>query len=102
MSRGLGTRQRQFLTALRELEAKHGVGKWFYTHAVVRQACPAPRGRAKRGVRLLRPSREAEAALNPSRVLAALAKRDLIIRNVRHGQGASVCLSDAGRTLLIR
>jgi hypothetical protein len=102
MSRGLGRRQRVFLTALRELEAQHGVRSWFYVHATVRcvwgplgEALPPAQGQY--GAPQLRPTPDAEAALNPSRILAGLARRGLLERNVRRGPGASVRLTDLGR-----
>lgn len=99
MSRGLGARQRLFLDAIGKLEADHGIGHWFFTHAIIREAWPAAPGTPRARSPILRPVRDAEGALNPSRILAALARRGLVERNARHGPGASVRLTEAGRAI---
>jgi hypothetical protein len=154
MSRGLGTRQRILLQALRNLEQEHGE-YWFYVHAVVRAAWPLGgseghekreaeaaawaaedardraetaalaaagddaakermklfmqmdsmasvvrgwhRRNAHRGAPQMRPAKDVDATLNPSRILALLAKRGLIERNAYQGPGSSVKLTPAGR-----
>lgn len=93
MSRGLGTRQRMLLTALRGLEAVHGA-RWFFVHGVIRAAWPDDEPLRARA---LRPGSDIEAEVNPSRILAGLAKRGLIERNARRGPGASIRLTAAGR-----
>ena len=45
MSRGLGVQQRSVLDALHALEARHGPGRWFFTHAVIRECWPGDAGR---------------------------------------------------------
>lgn len=91
MSRGLGVQQRLVIDALRALEATHGTGRWFYVHAVVRATWP---GAATSDA--LRPHSDTEAALNPSRILATLARRGLIERNPKRGLGASIRLTPKG------
>jgi hypothetical protein len=93
MSRGLGVQQRIVLDALRALEAAHGVGRWFFVHAGVRAAWPDEGNAATESRSALRLSRDTEAALNPSRILAGLARRGLIDRNPKRGPGASIRLS---------
>ncbi len=97
MIRGLGRRQRIFLAALRELEAEHGARRSFYVHAVVRAVWGPLDVAGEDNGRLLRPTRDAEATLNPTRILAGLARRGLLERNVRRGPGSSVRLTDRGR-----
>jgi hypothetical protein len=96
MSRGLGVQQRLVLDALHALEIKHGAGRWFYTHAVIRECWPGNAGDAPTKASLLRARRDTEAALNPSRIFAALARRGLIKRNPRRGIGASIRLTPKG------
>jgi hypothetical protein len=103
MSCGLGRRQRVFLGALRDLEAEHGA-QWVDVHAAVRavwlgQSIQSEKLPAKdwRGTRQFRQTLDAETALNPSRVLAGLARRGLIERNSKRGLGASVRLTGPGR-----
>jgi len=98
MSRGLGIRQRLFLSAICHLENAHGLGRWFFVHAAVRTAWPGEAGALPTGRHVLRPGRDAERALNPTRIIAALAKRGLVQRNARRGPGASLRLTEAGRT----
>jgi hypothetical protein len=86
------------LDALRDLEAEHGSGRWFFVHAVVRAAWPEEGDAATESRGALRLSRDTEAALNPSRILAGLGRRGLIERNPKRGLGASVRLTVAGRT----
>jgi hypothetical protein len=92
MSRGLGTQQRLVLDALRALEGTHGAGRWFYVHAVVRAGWPEEGDAATEPRGALRLSRDTEAALNPSRILAGLGRRGLIERNPKRGPGASIRL----------
>jgi hypothetical protein len=91
MSRGLGARQIDFLAAVERLAEAHGASAWLYCHAVIREAM----GHPPPDTRLLRPAKSTEAAINPTRVLATLARRGLIERNPKRGPGASVRLSPA-------
>jgi hypothetical protein len=79
VSRGLGGQQWMILDALSALETKYGSGRWFYVHAVVRTAWPGD-AETSQAPSALRPRRDTEAALNPSGILAALARRRLIDR----------------------
>jgi hypothetical protein len=93
VSRGLGKQQRLFLSAIRQLEATHGQRRWFFVHGAIRAVWPALSVRAG----ALRPGSNVEGEVNPSRILAGLAKRGLIERNAKRGPGASIRLTDAGR-----
>jgi DNA-binding MarR family transcriptional regulator len=96
MSRGLGRQQRAALAALARLEAEHGEGRSFYVHAVVRATWP---GSDAVKALTLRPA-GVEKQTNPSRILRQLAQRGLVERQARHGPGAAVRLTAAGRQAL--
>jgi hypothetical protein len=95
MSRGLGDRQHDVLTALRGLETTYGQRR-FLIHAVCRAAWGNPEGE-----KALR-AEGTERRFNPSRVFAALAARGLVERDARYGPGASIRLTDLGRSRAAR
>ena len=85
------------LAAAGDDAAKERMERFMHRDMLASVICRWRRRNAHRGAPRMRPAKDVDATLNPSRILALLAKRGLIERNASRGPGSSVKLTPAGR-----